>query len=429
MEVICQFGSEINVSGSAVSALVRCLPSSSSSMRWEVHAQASGHVYTDERWSKLSPEALHSAFPRETALPLDEKVKIPRVSGMHDSHCVYITPRRMLEEPDRGCLLQFDIPDDAIPSFRGLLGTTMYFITLTVRSISDHNENPGNTNSSVVDEENGLDEKTLHFPFVVSGLGSSLAKQYVRYSDLVSYKLSSFPAEHCFLPIGASSSSAEGGGDRAYHRQNLTTSSNSSMGRSASGSMPELRSERELEQSHTQASVNVYTIRDIGIVCLITSPSRICPGEALSLYVDFSTAEQSCRGIRARLLMSEQRIDGSQVQDKVIASQQKMTSDAVGVTFRLELCNDLPCSFVSPLQRIVYRIDFEFLASESNSRQHIDENNTTSESNKNEEGEEEAFSWSADIFVEPGYTIRPNRANLMACLEPTAFLARQQLGT
>lgn len=378
--VHCQFNKEVQVAGGAVSALLK-LPNGV-----KIAVQASGHVQADARWSRAAPEVVYNGFQRQTSQPLENKIKIPRVPLKGKDHCIFITPQKTFSMTnDTMLLVHFDIPRDAIPSFRGLLATTMYYLTVSVIDT----ESDGVDGAGEGGPGSAETKSVLHFPFWVSGRGSTDARQFVRFSDILVHPKSSFPAEHCFLPSGASSSSSD------------ATPTDDSLIPCSGGARP----------------VSIYTIRDEGIVCQVTCPQEVSPGTSIQLILDLSNAEQTCVGVRTRLFLREARTDGSPVQDKVIATTQNMTADAICVRQRLDLPTDAACTFATPLQKVEYRLDFEFLT-----RSPRTSGSCSDDSSPNE------LLWSTALLVRMRAPTRSNRASLMSCLEParTAFLASQK---
>merc|ERR1711871_864732 len=262
MECSCQFASQSNVAGSYVSALIKISTRSSRT----AFAYVSGFIQVDSRWikSNLVP-SLSNIFVKRANKPMDGIVKIPRnLPGGDETFCIFVTPRTQLVGGDLS-LLQFDLPHDAIPSFKGLLASITYFVTVVVKR--DENSYDKSNDNNEDDQEQ---EKTYHFPFVVLGLGSNAIPQYIRTSSLVAEPLSSFPAEHIFKPsvAGCGTSSSANAADvvrkgeaqlnRHQFQQTRTTRSNSE------------DSEKELDLAHSSKHyVNAYTIRDEGVVCVV----------------------------------------------------------------------------------------------------------------------------------------------------------------
>jgi hypothetical protein len=400
---------------------------------------------------------VYNGFQRQTAQPLEEKIRIPRVHAPGHGHCIYVTPRKdVVLTPEKGStsvLVQFDLPRDILPSFRGLLASTSYYLTLFVwtdKEDADEGAVREGEEGAATDKHNDeVDERVphvTHFSFWATGGGSTQAKQFVRFSDILAHATPSFPAEHCFLPLGASSSSSEGGNE--------------------DGSF-------EGGNDGSDGPVSTYTIRDEGVVALVSCPQVAYPGRCVYVFVDLSKSEQKCVGIRANIFLCETRPDGSVVQNKVISSAQSMTANALCVHLRLDVPGDVPCSFQSPLQGVSYRLEFKFLAQEtgeflaqkaSASARAAASADTDAYAGANAGADAGAnagtvanaytntdasasvsasayfgdvpkptppneLNWSIGLEMRALMPAKPNRASLMACLEPapTAFLVKASL--
>jgi hypothetical protein len=420
-----------------------------------LQVQASGHVLADPRWSRVAPEVVYNGFQRQTAQPLEEKIRIPRVHTPGHGHCIYVTPRKdVVLTPEKGStsvLVQFDLPRDILPSFRGLLASTSYYLTIFVWTDKEDADEgavregeEGAATDKHGDEVDARVPHVTHFSFWATGGGSTQAKQFVRFSDILAHATPSFPAEHCFLPLGASSSSSEGGNE--------------------DGSF-------EGENDGGDGPVSTYTIRDEGVVALVSCPLVAYPGRCVYVFVDLSKSEQKCVGIRTNLFLCEMRPDGSVVQNKVISSARSMTANALCIHLRLDVPGDVPCSFQSPLQGVSYRLEFQFLAQETgeflaqkasasaraasaasagtDADAGADADSVASAHTKTGASASASASasvsthsrdvptptppnelnWSIGLEMRALMPAKPNRASLMACLEPapTAFLAKASL--
>ncbi len=416
MECSCQFASQSNFSGSYVSALIKI----STKTDRTAFGHVSGFLQVDSRWMKSNNNMipkLSDIFVKRANKPMDGIAKIPRtLPGGNNTFCIFVTPKTQLI--GTLCLIQFDLPHDTLPSFKGLLASITYFVTIVVT--------PGSSINEEGEEIHG-EPQTYHFPFNVSGPGSYAKPQYIRSSSLIAEPLSSFPAEHVFMPsvAGSVSSSNANAADVMRRERNQHSRSNSTESEEAIAILP--------SNPNNKSNVNAYTVRDEGLVCVVTCPSSLNPGDILNIIVSFENSEQTCKAIRTKLVMREMRAyDGSMIQEKVIASSQRMTKDALIIHFSMRISADCPCSFYTPLFNVKYRLDFDFF--DDNTQSHCDdvneeddvyENNHSTNPNDDPNGINEVFTWSLDFTVTPRLADITNRANLLNCLEPSTFCLRQ----
>ena len=407
MEVSCQFSTQCNYSGGSVNAVISSFntsntttlssavvaSSSSSATNQKILVHASGFFQADPRWIRSSTsQSLSKIFIKQVNTPLDGIVKIPRsLPGGDNTHCIFVTTKRELFSSKS--LIQFDLPNDLLPSFKGLLANITYFVTITV--ITDTGNN-GETEDSM-----------YHFPFNVLGKGSISIPQYIRSSSVIAQPLASFPSEHCFLPTIAGSSSSSASND-PYKSSPKNSNNNQQYNR----------------DGIIQYGANTYTVRDEGLVCIVTTLTAKYPGDLLNVVVDFEKSEQICNTIRVRLIMSELRSDGSHVQDKYISSAQKNTKDALVIQLGMKIGTDCPCSFQTPLLQVTYRLEFEFFADTSLIEKQINSNNDNNNDINNKIENGDVFTWSLDFNVVPRIPESNDRANLISCLQPSAFNLR-----
>jgi len=67
-------------------------------------------------------------------------------------------------------------------------------------------------------------------------------------------------------------------------------------------------------QGHKDVS-NVYMVRDREHICdLHLSSASLCPGRDVEVHLDFNDSRQPCSMVRATVVLSEVRPDGSRIQ-------------------------------------------------------------------------------------------------------------------
>jgi hypothetical protein len=118
-------------------------------------AQASGHITFDLKWVKPS-DSSSICFVQAPGVPFDQNVQMPQMN-IPNTHCVFITPREVLsmtQIDESGVFIMMTLPNNLIPTYKGLSGVVTYSITLTLQS-------------------QGEDVKQMRFPFTVLSSGPS----------------------------------------------------------------------------------------------------------------------------------------------------------------------------------------------------------------------------------------------------------------
>lgn len=129
------------------------------------------------------------------------------------------------------------------------------------------------------------------------------------------------------------------------------------------------------EQEHKEVS-NVYMVRDRDHICdLHLSSASLRPGRDVEVHLDFTDSLQPCSMVRATVVLSEVRPDGSRIQvtfcvlasavdalhhvrdysdiqffqDKVVSKAIRTATDAEYLNMTLNIPSELSCSFDTPL--------------------------------------------------------------------------------
>jgi hypothetical protein len=124
-----------------------------------VSAQVHGHISADFRWLRSSKK-LEEFFldPPTSSIEkthLTAADPIP-LAANHASYCIFSTSRVAISPShiaEGGTFLEFEVPADALPSYKGLCATTTYYVTIFVQ-YPTHTE-------------------TVDFPIIVRGSGAS----------------------------------------------------------------------------------------------------------------------------------------------------------------------------------------------------------------------------------------------------------------
>lgn len=310
MEIFCQFSDEVYLSGKVAVVLLRGQNANEDIFSATVFAQVHGHINTDFRWMD-SVKNLREIFldaPTMTFDQVQHSLGDPLVPNNHGSVCIFATSRTALSPSflfKRGILLEFEIPSDIIPSFKGLCASVNYYVTVSFRFATS--------------------TRVMHFPLTVSGAGPQTVKHQIRHSSMTSYSVSSLPLE-------------------TYLSSSVI--------------------KNEIEShvfNHHLSNGNIYSVRDDDHVCnVLMSTNDVSPGENVHVSVDFRENEQPCIALKASVIQCEMRPNKSRIQDKVVSTVIKSTEDVEMLNIRLHIPLDCPCSFSCALFQVQYRLDLEF---------------------------------------------------------------------
>jgi hypothetical protein len=261
-----------------------------------IFAQVHGHISADFRWLN-TPKKIQEVFIEHQGPSLENTqltVPPPLIIGQHHtSSCIFTTSRVALSPShvfEEGTFLEFEVPDGSLPTFRGLCASVSYFITLTVQYQTE--------------------TETMNYPLVVQGAGSAAIPYSIRYMHTADYDL--------LTPIWS------------YHR--ISTRSNlrhSSLVAYPASSLPvELllsapapgykiaQSDAADDSANAPREVpNVYKICGKEHVCDLRLPSKYgIVGRDLEIFLDFQRNVQECSVVRATLVMTETRPEGTRIQ-------------------------------------------------------------------------------------------------------------------
>lgn len=156
------FSREAYSAGGLVTVLLRGRGISNDTV---VIAQAHGHLCADTRWLRFSGR-MSDVFLNTAAYPLDQRVQNPKPSPPfpQSAPCIFSTPREVVSttflEEEGGVYLQFDLPRDVLPTFKGLSISIAYNIAIMIQSPSKFD--------------------TIYFPFTVAGHGTPNSPHMVK---------------------------------------------------------------------------------------------------------------------------------------------------------------------------------------------------------------------------------------------------------
>lgn len=162
--IVCILPSDYFVAGETAVCLLRGLDGCVLYSKSIVFAQVHGHMNIDFRWFQSSKK-LQDYFIEPSPLISIDKVQKPgrdpsmavssSTSSTNTSCCIFASSRVALSPTtifEGGTIVEFQLPSNLLPSFRGLCGTINYFVTLTV--------------------QHAVSKETFDFPISVRGRGS-----------------------------------------------------------------------------------------------------------------------------------------------------------------------------------------------------------------------------------------------------------------
>lgn len=122
-----------------------------------IFVQVHGHIQVDYRWLKQNIPMSESFAPSAYNFDSTHSVDDPNMpAGMSSSSALIFTSSKVPVSPtnlvQKGVFIEFEIPKDALPSFKGLCACINYYASVTVQSTSGTN--------------------TVHFPIIVNAIGS-----------------------------------------------------------------------------------------------------------------------------------------------------------------------------------------------------------------------------------------------------------------
>lgn len=256
-------------------------------------------------------------------------------------------------------LILFDLPEDTLPSFKGLSMYAQYYVqVLLVYS-------------------NERVEKAL-FPFVVHGKGSAQVPYMTRFSNITTVTTSKIPPEvglvHPTRPDPAvvfTLNNSASSNTKGYNSNDDNDFTSDASGDDAQDviSVDEVTS--GIAPGGYPLGAHAFTITDRENICSLTIlraglGTHIYPGDELIVKIDMLHAVQRCDGIRAKLLQYEHRVsDDSRIQEKVMSVVAKSTQNAALLTLQINVPLDATISFDSPLCRLRYKLEFSFFVVDS----------------------------------------------------------------
>lgn len=261
----------------------------------KLSVRAYAYMKVDPRWV--------TNLPNTNDLPSSEYL----FSG--DAHkstvfCIFSTKLQPIEKlhllPE-GIFIQFDVPPDSLPTFKGMHGTIAYQLIV------------------ILDKINTSKQQIMYFPFKISSPGYHYPSLQSTSSSISVYPKCCLPADHVFSRID----------DYDF--------------------LDEIKS-----------NSTTYSIRDEAHVCNISFSSPIFQEDVAILTFDFDACEQKCFLIKSRFVLHEIKADGSLLNSKCLDAQKRHTAYARRVHMRLQVPIGSCCTFSCPFFSVESRVEIEF---------------------------------------------------------------------
>jgi hypothetical protein len=126
--------------------------------------------------------------------------------------------------------------------------------------------------------------------------------------------------------------------------------------------------ELQLGMVYTTQEVT-FNIRDEQHICSIqvfmssirTSNSLyLFPGQSFKIGFDFSNSKQPCYSLRAKLLQHEKRLDGKLIQEKVIHSLSRHTTNSYSFVLQFNIPEGISCNFKCPVMMVIFNYNYYY---------------------------------------------------------------------
>ena len=296
---------------------------------------ATGTVHVEKRWvkSNLGDKLMQDTFPSTTGAYGSNRSLV----FMTD----YVSPLEIKKDINvqEEFFIQFDIPFDVLPSFKGLSVFIQYNLEIKMDG-----------------------KETILFPFVVEGEGLSSMSPYQCRKGTITYFTNIDISEESqfsrpYQPDPSLVFSLVKNTASVYDKDELICGRmGEEVGENAGG--PRVPS--------TTLSSHSYKISDDeGLICTLHILRAgfgkfILPGDDINIRVDFLDSTHPCRGIRAKVTQKELRRDNSRIQEKIVSVMAKGTDSAVLLNISLPIPVDAPPTFDCPIVKIRYYLDLSF---------------------------------------------------------------------
>jgi hypothetical protein len=316
--------------------------------------RAVGTIHVEKRWVKstLGDKLMSGMFPSSVGDP-------SQLSYVFLTD--YVSPLESKKSPlkEEEVFIQFDIPMDALPSFKGLSVLIQYNLEINVDKM-----------------------KPILFPFTVEGEGSSDIQPYHCRKGIITYFTSLDLSEEAQF-------------SRPYQpdpslvfflvKDTASIYDTDAVVRSRGDGMSQRSTPIAALSSHS------FNISNEGnLICTLHILRAgfgkfLLPGDDLNIRLDFLESTHPCCGIRAKITQKELRRDNSRMQEKVVAVMAKGTDSAVLLNISLPIPVDAAATFDCPIAKVRYYLDVAFFLESAPSA--------------------EPYVWSIPLTIAPRYSI------------------------
>jgi hypothetical protein len=172
MEVICSYGRDYFVTGDLGTAIIKFNDFSAVYENYIVGVQACGFINSDPRWLK-STKPLTDSFTGILANEFSRVDHLPtNPTACETSACIFTSTEFIMSKSyENEFIVIFSLPNDCLPSYRGLCASLSYSLILSLKHrISTYS-------------------KEYNFPFILKGTGCPEIPYSVRYFNKTSHLL------------------------------------------------------------------------------------------------------------------------------------------------------------------------------------------------------------------------------------------------
>ena len=285
------------------------------------YVQASGHIFIDQKWAKLTGNVSDIYLEKTPGLHhFCKNIKAPLLAKPPSSSTVYAScllvtqqePVPLEELASEGFFVQFKLPTNMLPSYRGLTARVVYNVSVVI--IRTDLSNP----------------KIFSFPFAVCSKGCATKPYELKFSHLGLYESAYLNDQDRILSIQELSEPIESEDDETFL---ITTTNNISRNKI------------------------MYGEECIG---LLRYSERIYVATFVNIYFDLDETTKFFDVLRIRFVQTEYREDGTRVEEKVMSTVVRHCRHALRLNAKMPLPPQYSTSFVAPTLQIKYHLDVEF---------------------------------------------------------------------
>ena len=368
-EIACQFSRRTYAQTSLVTCHIhagRICKETQDPTLARCYVQASGHIFIDQKWAKLTGNISDVYKEKTPGLHLFHKnikapllAKPPSSPSIH-AYCLLVTqqePVPLEQLRVDGYYVQVELPGDLIPSYRGLTARVIYNVNV------------------VIVRTDLAKPKIFSFPFAVCSKGCAKKPYELKF---------------CYLGL--------------YESRHLSPSDR-------------LQSIQELSDPIDTADEEVFFITPennisrnkimYGEECigLLKYSERIYVATFVNINFDLDETTKFFDVLRIRFVQTEYREDGTRVEEKVMSTMVRTCRHALRLNHKLPLPPQYGTSFVAPTVEVKFHLDVEFFEAPTDENPHS-----------------EPISWNFPVQVVQNPPYRSIKGEMLACVESSVCL-------